>query len=80
MYIIICIAGLIVVFASLCIVCDEHLVPAVEVFIKQFNVPEEVSKYITYLFMFMYRITWLYFQLQIAPFLPFLSQSNRSRR
>jgi hypothetical protein len=44
MYIIVCIAGLIVVFASLCIVCDEHLVPAVEVFIKQFNVPEEVSK------------------------------------
>ena len=30
-------------FLSLCIVCDEHLVPAVEVFIVQFQVPEEVA-------------------------------------
>ena len=35
--------GLFVVFCALCIVCDEHLVPAVEVFIKQFDVPEEVA-------------------------------------
>lgn len=30
-------------FLSLCIVCDEHLVPTVEVFIVQFEVPEEVA-------------------------------------
>jgi hypothetical protein len=30
-------------FVSLCIVCDDHLVPAVEVFIVQFQVPEEVA-------------------------------------
>jgi hypothetical protein len=34
---------LLVSFFSLCIVCDEHLVPAVEVFIVQFEVPEEVA-------------------------------------
>lgn len=33
----------VVTFYSLCILCDEHLVPAVEVFIKQFEVPEEVA-------------------------------------
>eukprot|EP01031_Cornospumella_fuschlensis_P038157 gene38157-46366_t len=36
-------SGLIWIFYALCIVCDEHLVPAVEVFIKQFEVPEEVA-------------------------------------
>ena len=35
--------ALVVSFFSLCIVCDEHLVPAVEVFIVQFEVPEEVA-------------------------------------
>jgi len=35
--------ALIISFVSLCIVCDEHLVPAVEVFIVQFEVPEEVA-------------------------------------
>jgi hypothetical protein len=35
--------ALLVSFFSLCIVCDEHLVPAVEVFIVQFEVPEEVA-------------------------------------
>jgi Ca2+/Na+ antiporter len=35
--------SLIFTFYSLCILCDEHLVPAVEVFIKQFQVPEEVA-------------------------------------
>lgn len=34
---------LLLTFYSLCIMCDEHLVPAVEVFIKQFQVPEEVA-------------------------------------
>ena len=28
---------------SLSVVCDEHLIPAVEVFIVQFKVPEEVA-------------------------------------
>ena len=41
--VIICLICLVVVFASLCVVCDEHLIPAVEVFIKQFDVPEEVA-------------------------------------
>jgi hypothetical protein len=36
-------SNLLVTFYSLCIMCDEHLVPAVEVFIKQFQVPEEVA-------------------------------------
>jgi len=35
--------ALLVSFFALCIVCDEHLVPAVEVFIVQFQVPEEVA-------------------------------------
>lgn len=34
---------LILTFYTLCIICDEYLVPAVEVFIKQFKVPEEVA-------------------------------------
>ena len=36
-------SALIISFFSLCIVCDEHLVPTVEVFIVQFEVPEEVA-------------------------------------
>lgn len=36
-------SGLIWIFYGLCIICDEHLVPAVEVFIRQFEVPEEVA-------------------------------------
>jgi hypothetical protein len=31
------------IFYALCILCDDHLVPAVDVFIKQFEVPEEVA-------------------------------------
>lgn len=34
---------LLLTFYTLCIICDEYLVPAVEVFIKQFKVPEEVA-------------------------------------
>lgn len=36
-------SGLLLTFSTLCILCDEKLVPAVEVFIKQFQVPEEVA-------------------------------------
>lgn len=35
--------GLLITFYTLCILCDEHLVPTVEVFIKQFEIPEEVA-------------------------------------
>jgi Ca2+/Na+ antiporter len=35
--------GLIVVFYCICILCDEHLVPTIEVFIEQFKIPEEVA-------------------------------------
>jgi Ca2+/Na+ antiporter len=35
--------GLLTTFFTLCILCDEHLIPAVEVFIVQFQVPEEVA-------------------------------------
>lgn len=31
------------IFYTLCIVCDEHLVVAVEIIIEQFQVPEEVA-------------------------------------
>ena len=41
--IIVSLAGLLVVFAAVCIVCDEHLVPAVEVFIREYQMPEEVA-------------------------------------
>lgn len=34
---------LFIVFYALWILCDEFLVPTVEVFIKQFDVPEEVA-------------------------------------
>lgn len=43
MWVIFALIGLLVVFCALCIVCDEHLVPAVQVFIEQFEVPEEVA-------------------------------------
>lgn len=42
-------SALLLSFFSLCIVCDEHLVPAVEVFIVQFQVPEEVAGKLAYL-------------------------------
>lgn len=35
--------ALIWTFYVLCLLCDEHLVPAVDIFIKQFEVPEEVA-------------------------------------
>lgn len=35
--------GLLVSFISLCIICDDYLVPSVEVFIVQFRIPEEVA-------------------------------------
>jgi Ca2+/Na+ antiporter len=31
------------VFFTLCVLCDDHLVPTVELFIVQFQVPEEVA-------------------------------------
>lgn len=31
-----------VIFTALCIVCDKYLIPAVEVFITTYNIPEEV--------------------------------------
>lgn len=37
------VGGLLVTFYTLCILCDEHLVPTVEVFIRQFEIPEEVA-------------------------------------
>lgn len=37
------IAGMALTFFAMCIVCDEHLVPAIEVFIEQFNIPEDVA-------------------------------------
>ena len=30
-------------FYAICVVCDDHLVPIVEVFIKIYNVPEEMA-------------------------------------
>ena len=30
-------------FYGVCLICDEHLVPCVEVFIKTYNVPEEMA-------------------------------------
>lgn len=39
---------LLITFYTLCIICDEYLVPAVEVFIKQFKVPEEVAGTLQY--------------------------------
>jgi Ca2+/Na+ antiporter len=41
--IIISLVGLAVVFCALCIICDEHMIPAVEIFIEQFHVPEEIA-------------------------------------
>ncbi|KAJ1444124.1 hypothetical protein B484DRAFT_388986, partial [Ochromonadaceae sp. CCMP2298] len=37
------VVALLASFLSLCVVCDEHLVPCVEVFIVQFQMPEEVA-------------------------------------
>lgn len=30
-------------FYAVCVICDEHLVPCVEVFIKIYNIPEEMA-------------------------------------
>ena len=35
--------GLLITFYSIMLICDNHLVPTVEVFIKQFDVPETVA-------------------------------------
>lgn len=35
--------GFVCTFYALCIICDDYLVPAVEVFIEQYNIPEEVA-------------------------------------
>ena len=37
------ILALLAVFLCICVVCDRHLVPAVEVIIEQFDVPEEIA-------------------------------------
>lgn len=35
--------ALIFVFLCICVVCDRHLVPAVETIIEEFDVPEEIA-------------------------------------
>lgn len=37
------ILALVVVFLCICVVCDRHLVPAVEIIIEEFDVPEEIA-------------------------------------
>jgi len=36
-------ASMSLTFFAMCTVCDDHLVPAIEVFIDQFNMPEDVA-------------------------------------
>lgn len=62
--------GLIWTFYALCILCDEHLVPAVDVFIKQFEVPEEVAGKLSNPFAAGLAIPHLLFPV-IPPRLPF---------
>ena len=35
--------GLAASFYAICVVCDGHLVPAVEVFIQQLRIPEDIA-------------------------------------
>ena len=35
--------GLTAAFYAVCVVCDGHLVPAVEVFIQQLRIPEDIA-------------------------------------
>jgi len=35
--------ALLLIFHAISVVCDEHLVPTVEVFIRQYRVPEEIA-------------------------------------
>ena len=37
------ILALVFVFLCICVVCDKHLVPAVETVIEEFDVPEEIA-------------------------------------
>ena len=37
------IVSLVIIFCLLAIICDEYLVPAVEILIREFKVPEEVA-------------------------------------
>jgi hypothetical protein len=37
------VTGFLSTFYALCIICDDYLVPTVEIFILQFNIPEEVA-------------------------------------
>ena len=38
-----CITALFIAFCCVCIVCEQRLVPAVEVFIKEYAIPEELA-------------------------------------
>jgi Ca2+/Na+ antiporter len=38
-----CLLGFLITFYGICVVCDNYLVPTVEVFIKQFEVPETIA-------------------------------------
>lgn len=37
------VVALVFMFLCICVVCDQHLVPAVETIIEQFDVPEEIA-------------------------------------
>ena len=41
--VLLCVIGLAITFYGICVVCDNYLVPTVEVFIKQFKVPESIA-------------------------------------
>lgn len=40
---VIVLVGLVCVFYTVSLLCDEHLVPAIDVLIRQYNIPEEVA-------------------------------------
>lgn len=43
MWICLLVLCLIIIFYCVCILCDDHLVPAIDVIIQQFKIPEEVA-------------------------------------
>jgi hypothetical protein len=37
------IMGLMMLFSFICVICDKHLIPCVEIFVKAYKIPEEVA-------------------------------------
>jgi hypothetical protein len=49
---------LLLMFATISGICDKHLIPCVEVFIKRYKIPEEVAGYFKFHVLNNYKSFW----------------------